>query len=96
MDTGVSYRAAAASVGVLHTLVIRWRTLRECFNNLNIKQLPCYFGHDGPCGQLEEVKEALLAWIFERREMGFAVLTRSVIIKACTLLTVMEQKSFMA
>jgi hypothetical protein len=42
------------------------------------------------------VKEALLAWIFERREMGFAVLTRSVIIKACTLLTVMEQKSFMA
>jgi hypothetical protein len=28
--------------------------------------------------------------------MGFAVLTRSVIIKACTLLPVMEQKSFIA
>jgi hypothetical protein len=42
------------------------------------------------------VKEALLAWIFERREMGFAVSTCSVIIKACALLPVMEQKSFMA
>ncbi len=57
---------------------------------------PCYSGHDGPCGQLEEVKEALLAWIFERREMGFAVSTHSVIIKACALLPVMERKSFMA
>jgi hypothetical protein len=95
-DTGVSYWAAAASIGVLHTLVICWRTLRECFNNLNIKQLSCYSGHDGPCGQLEEVKEALLAWIFKRREMGFAVSMHSVIIKACTLLPVMEQKSFMA
>jgi hypothetical protein len=69
-DTGVSYLAAAASVGISHMLVIHWRTLRERFNNLNIKQLPRYSGHDGPCGQLEEVKEALLALIFERRKMG--------------------------
>jgi hypothetical protein len=95
-DTGVSYQAAAASVGVSHALVICWCTLRERFNNLNIKQLLCYSDHDGSCGQHEEVKEALLAWIFERREMGFAVLMPSVIIKACALLPVMEQKSFMA
>jgi hypothetical protein len=90
-DTGVSYWAAAASVRISHTLVIPWCNLPEHFNNLNIKQLPRYSGHDGPCGQLEEVKEALLAWIFERREMGFAVSTRSVIIKACALLPVMER-----
>jgi hypothetical protein len=95
-DTGVSYRAAAASVGVLHMLVICWHTLRVHFNKLNSKQLPRYSGHDDSCGQLEEVKEALLAWIFERREMGFAVLMHSVVIKAYTLLPVMEQKSFMA
>jgi hypothetical protein len=89
-DTGVSYWAAAASDGILHMLVICLCTLREHINNLNIKQLSCYSGHNGPFGHLEEVKEALLAWIYERREMGFAVLMRSVIIKACTLLPVME------
>ena len=49
--------------------------------------------HLGPCGQLEGMKEALLTWIFERREMGFAVLTYSVLIKACAILPLMEQKS---
>jgi hypothetical protein len=39
------------------------------------------------------MKEALLTWIFERREMGFAVLTYSVLIKACAILPLMEQKS---
>jgi hypothetical protein len=43
-----------------------------------------------------EVKEALLVWIFKRREMGFAVSMHSVVIKACALLPVMELKSFMA
>jgi hypothetical protein len=93
-DTGVSYWAAAAPVSVSHMLVVCWRTLRECFNNLNIKQLPRYSGHGGPCDKLEEVKEALLAWIFERREMDFTVSTRSVVIKVCALLPVMDQKTF--
>ncbi len=63
-DTGVSYWAAAASFGVLHALFVHWCTLRDRFNNLNIKQLPHYFGYDGPCGQLEEVKEVFLALFF--------------------------------
>jgi hypothetical protein len=42
------------------------------------------------------VKEVLLAWIFEKREIDFAVSMCSVIIKACALLPIMELKSFMA
>jgi hypothetical protein len=94
-ETGVSNWAAAESVGILHMLVIHRHTLHERFNNIDIKQLPCYSGHDGPCGQLEDVNEALLAWIFERREMGVTILMYSVVIQACTLLPLMEQKSFM-
>ena len=39
-DTGLSYRKAAAQVGVCHTLVYCWSALRERFNNLDIKKLP--------------------------------------------------------
>jgi len=66
---------------------------RKRFNSINTKRLPRYSAHLGPCGQLEGMKEALLTWIFERREMGFAVLTYSVLIKACAILPLMEQKS---
>ena len=95
-DTGLSYRKAAALVGVSHTLVFRWSALRERFNNLDIKKLPRYSLAHGPCSQLEGVKEQLLAWIFERREMGLVVSTRSIIIKACCILPLMEQKSSLA
>ena len=83
-------------VGVSHTLVIRWHALRECYNNIVIKKLPHYSAYHGPCGQLESVKEELLAWIFERRETGLVVSTLSVIIKACCLLPLMMQKSALA
>ena len=92
-DTGLSYRKAAAQVGVCHTLVYPWSALRERFDNLDIKKLPRYSLAHGPCSQLEGVKEELLAWIFERREMGLVVSTRSIIIKACCILPLMEQKS---
>ena len=95
-DSGLSYRKAAALVGVSHTLVFRWSALRERFNNLDIKNLPRYSLAHGPCSQLEGVKEELLAWIFERREMGLVVSTRSIIIKACCILPLMEQKSSLA
>jgi hypothetical protein len=91
-ETNVSYRQAAASIGVSHTLVIRWHALREHYNNIDIKKLPRYSAFHGPCGQLESVKEELLAWIFERRETGLVVSTLSIIIKACCLLPLMEQK----
>jgi hypothetical protein len=81
-DTSVSYWVAAELVSISHMLVVCCCTLREHFNNIDIKQPPRYSGHHGPCGHFEDVKEALLAWIFERREMGFAILTYSVIIKA--------------
>ena len=42
------------------------------------------------------MKEELLAWIYERRETGLVILTLSVIIKACCLLPLMEQKSALA
>ena len=92
-ETGLSYRKAAASLGVSHTLVIRWRALRERFDNLDLKRLPRYSVAHGPCSQLEGVTEELLAWIFERREMGLVVSTLSIIIKACCILPFMEQKS---
>jgi transposase-like protein len=95
-ETGLSYRKAAASLGVSHTLVIRWRALRERFDNLDLKRLPRYSVAHGPCSQLEGVTEELLAWIFERREMGLVVSTLSVIIKACCILPIMEQKSALA
>jgi transposase-like protein len=90
-ETGLSYRKAAASLGVSHTLVIRWRALRERFDNLDLKRLPRYSVAHGPCSQLEGVTEELLAWIFERREMGLVVSSLSVIIKACCILPIMEQ-----
>ncbi len=95
-ETGLSYRKAAALFGVSHTLVIRWHALRERINNLNIKKLPRYSVAHGPCSQLEGVKEELLAWIFERREMGLVISTRSIIIKACCILPLMEQKLSLA
>jgi len=45
------------------------------------------------CGQLESVNEEILVLIFERREMGLVVSTLSIIIKACCLLPLMQQKS---
>jgi hypothetical protein len=96
LETNVSYRQAAALVGISHTLVIRWHALRERYINIDIKKLPRYSAYHGPCGQLESVKEELLTWIFERREMGLVVSTLSVIIKACCLLPLMEQKSALA
>ena len=51
-ETGLSYRKAAASLGVSHTLVIRWHALRERFNNIDIKKLPRYSVAHGPCSQL--------------------------------------------
>ena len=62
-ETNCSYRQAAASIGVLHTLVIRWHAIRECFNNIDIKKLPRYSTYQGHCGDLESVKEELLTWI---------------------------------
>ena len=81
-ETGLSYRKAAASLGISHTLVIRWRALHERFDNIDLKRLPRYSVAHGPCSQLEGIMEELLAWIFERREIGLVVLTHSVIIKA--------------
>ena len=81
-ETGLSYRKAAALLGVSHTLVIRWRALRARFDNIDLKRPPRYSVAHGPCSQLEGVMEELLAWIFERREIGLVVLTLSVIIKA--------------
>ena len=42
------------------------------------------------------MKEELIAWIFERRERGLVVSTLSIIIKACCLLPLMEQKLVLA
>jgi hypothetical protein len=42
------------------------------------------------------LKEELIAWIFERRERGLVVSTLSIIIKACCLLPLMEQKLVLA
>ena len=93
-----SYRQAAALIGVLHTLVIHWHAIRECFNNIDIKNLPCYSTYQGHCGDLESVREELLTWIFKRRETGLVVSTLAVIIKACCILPPMQlqQKSAMA
>jgi hypothetical protein len=95
-ETNCSYRQAAALIGVSHTLVFHWHALRERFNNIDIKKLPHYSDYEGHCGQLESVKDKLLAWIFKRREMGLDVSTLSIIIKACCLLPLMEQKSALA
>ena len=92
-ETGLSYRKAAASLGVSHTLVIHWCALRELFDNIDLKRLPRYSVAHGPCSQLEGVTEELLMWIFERREIGLVV---SIIIKACCILPIMEQKSALA
>ena len=62
-ETGLSYRKAAASLGVSHMLVIRWHAFRERFNNIDIKKLPRYSVAHGPCSQLEGVTEELLPWI---------------------------------
>ena len=70
--------------------MIRWHAIRERFNNIDIKTLPRCSAGLGHCGQLESVKEELLAWIFERRERGLVVSTLSVITKACCLLPLME------
>ena len=83
-------------IGVSHMLVFRWHALRDRFNNIDIKNLPCYSDYQGHCGQLESVKEELLAWIFERRETGLVISTLSIIIKTCCLLPLMEQKSALA
>jgi len=40
------------------------------------------------------VKEELLAWIFERREMWLVVSTLNIIIKACCLLPLKEFQDF--
>jgi hypothetical protein len=90
-ETNVSYCQAAALIDVSHTFVFRWHAIRECFNNIDIKKLPRYSAYPCHCGQLESMKEELLAWIFERREKGLLVSTLSVIIKACCLLPLMEQ-----
>ncbi len=95
-ETSCSYCKAAVLIGVSYTLVFRWHALREHFNNIDIKKLPHYSDYQGHCGQLESVKEELLAWIFERREMGLVVSTLSVIIKACCLLPLMEKKTALA
>ena len=95
-ETSCSYCKAAVLIGVSYTLVFRWHALHEHFNNIDIKKLPCYSDYQGHCGQLESVKEELLAWIFERREMGLVVSTLSVIIKACCLLPLMEKKTALA
>jgi hypothetical protein len=41
-ETNCSYHQAVVSIGVSHTLVIRWYAIRERFNNIDIKKLPCY------------------------------------------------------
>jgi hypothetical protein len=41
-ETNCSYRQASASIVVTHTLVICWHAIRERFNNIDIKKLPCY------------------------------------------------------
>ncbi len=46
-ETGCSYRQAAALIGVLHTLVIRWHSIRERFNNIDIKKLARYSTYQG-------------------------------------------------
>jgi hypothetical protein len=76
--------------------LICWHAIRESFNNIDIKKLPRYSAYQGHCGQLESVKEELISWIFERRETGLVVSTLSIIIKACCLLPLMEQKSALA
>ena len=60
-ETNCPYRQAAALICVSHTLVFRWYALRERFNNIDIKKLPRYSDYQGHCGQLESMKEELLA-----------------------------------
>jgi len=94
-ETNVSF-ARLLLVRISHTLVFHWHALCEWYNNIDVKKLPHYSAHHGPCGQLESVNEDLLTWIFERRETGLVVLTYSIVIKACCLLSLMEQKSALA
>ena len=44
-----SYRQAAAMVSVSHTLVFRWYAIRERYNNIDIKILPCYLWSTWEC-----------------------------------------------
>lgn len=67
----LSFRGAARALVISHFLLVKWMSMLPALKVVYGKsRCSAYKGH---VGQLDPVKEELLAWIFARRKQGIAV-----------------------
>ncbi len=95
-EEGISLRKSAEHVQVSAGLLVKWK---ECFSlgNDPIKALlktKKKSIHPGPLGQLKPLKEALLNYIFEKREQGIKISTLAIVVVASNLSTKFGKKNF--
>ena len=89
---GISLRSAASELQISHQNLSRWKRNDDVIIN-NSKSISNKKSiTEGLVGELDSVKEDLLHWIFELREMGHAVDRFMVVIKSCVLLPDLVEK----
>ncbi len=95
---GISLRKSAEHVQVSAGLLVKWEELFSLGNNhieglLKTKKKSIY---PGPLGQLKPLKEALLKYIFKKREQGIKISTLAIVVVALNLSTKFGEKNFVA
>ncbi len=87
----LSLRSAAATMGISHTVLVRWyKAHPRLVDSLGKKKAIC----EGPVGQLDCIREDLLQWIFAQRKQGIAVTITHVMYKASSLLWQQQENAF--
>ncbi len=83
-DHKLSLCGAAAELGILHSLLMRWSAKVPTLVAMHRKVGKCIFNDTS--SQLESIKEDLLMWIFVQPEQGLLVTHQQVVMKASALL----------
>jgi hypothetical protein len=95
-EEGISLRKSAERVQVSAGLLVKWEERFSLGNDpiealLKTKKKSI---HPGPLGQLKPLKEALLKYIFEKREQGIKISTLAIVVVASNLSTEFGKKNF--
>ena len=90
----LSLRGAARALGVNHTLLIRWKAKLSALKVAHGKS--CCRVNKEHIGQIDPVKEELLAWIFTRCNQRITVTKSQVVFKASAKIHYFGVKSFKA
>ena len=90
-ENGLSLRQACDSIGIHHSLLVRWRKQKARLTHIPNPSVKST--HIGMASTLKQHEEVLLRYIFELREQGIQVSLGMVVLKASSLSRSFKEKT---